>query len=219
MTAPPCCRRETRSPTVPWTRRRGGISSSAVFDEWVHRDVGKMFVNYFEAAAASWAGVGAAMCITDETCGNALALEHNGDLYTCDHFVEPDYLLGNIMETPMRELVASEKKRRFGDDKRDSLPRYCRECEVLFACRGECPKNRFALTPDGEPGLNYLCAGYKAWLGYIDPVMRTLADLLSSGRYADEIMGILREQETARAQGLRGRRPQRSLPMRQRQEV
>jgi serine-type anaerobic sulfatase-maturating enzyme len=169
----------------------------AIFDEWVRRDVGRMFVNFFEAAAASWAGVGAAMCIFDETCGNALALEHNGDLYACDHFVEPAYLLGNIMETPMRELVASEAMQRFGDGKNDTLPRYCRECGVLFACRGECPKNRFILTPDGEPGLNYLCAGYKAWFEHIDPFMRTLTDLLRSGRYADEIMGILREREAA----------------------
>jgi uncharacterized protein len=142
------------------------------------------------------------MCIFDETCGNALALEHNGDLYTCDHFVEPAYLLGNIMETPMPELVASEKMRRFGEDKRDKLPRWCRECEVLFACRGECPKNRFTLTPHGEPGLNYLCAGYKAFFAYIDPVMRIMTDLLKSGRYADEIMGILAEQEEVEQKAL-----------------
>jgi uncharacterized protein len=161
----------------------------AVFDEWVRRDVGAMFVNYFEAAAASWVGAGAAMCITGETCGNALALEHNGDLYTCDHFVEPDHLLGNIMEVPMAELVASDKMRRFGEDKRDTLPRYCRECEVLFACRGECPKNRFSPAPNGETGLNYLCEGYKAFFTHIDSTMRIMADLLKRGRYADEIMG------------------------------
>jgi len=175
---------------------------NSVFDEWVRRDVGTMFVNFFEAAAASWAGVGAAMCIFDETCGNALALEHNGDLYTCDHFVEPAYLLGNIMETPMPELVASEKMQRFGEDKRDKLPRWCRECEVLFACRGECPKNRFTHTPDGEPGLNYLCAGYKAFFAYIGPTMRMITDLLKNGRYADEIMGILAEQEAAEQKAL-----------------
>jgi uncharacterized protein len=167
----------------------------AIFDEWVRRDVAKMFVNYFEAAAAAWVGAGAAMCIFDETCGNALALEHNGDLYTCDHFVEPDYLLGNITETPMLELVASERMRRFGQDKRDMLPRYCRECEVLFACQGECPKNRFALAPDGEAGLNYLCGGYKAFFTHIDAAMRIMADLLKKGRYADEIMGILNERD------------------------
>ncbi len=169
----------------------------SVFDEWVRRDVGAMFVNYFEAAAASWTGAGAAMCITDETCGDALALEHNGDLYTCDHFVEPDYLLGNIMETPMLELVTSEKLRHFGKDKRDKLPRFCRECEVLFACRGECPKNRFASAPDGEEGLNYLCEGNKAFFTHIDPVMRKIAGLLKGGRYADEIMGILAEEEAS----------------------
>jgi len=169
----------------------------AIFDEWVRRDVGSMFVNIFEAAAASWVGAGAAMCIFDETCGSSIALEHNGDLYTCDHFVEPDYLLGNIMETPMLELVASEKMCRFGEDKRDTLPRYCRDCELLFACRGECPKNRFARTPDGEAGLNYLCPGYKSFFTHIDPVMRTMAGLLKSGHYADEIMCILEERENA----------------------
>jgi len=169
----------------------------AIFDEWIRRDVGAVFVNIFEAAAASWVGAGAAMCIFDETCGNALALEHNGDLYTCDHFVEPDYLLGNIMETPLLELVASHRMRRFGEDKRDTLPRCCRDCEVLFACRGECPKNRFTRAPDGEMGLNYLCPGYKSFFTHIDPVMRTMADLLKGGRFADEIMGILEEQENA----------------------
>ncbi|MBN2027692.1 MAG: anaerobic sulfatase maturase [Actinobacteria bacterium] len=167
----------------------------AIFDEWIRRDVGAMFVNIFEAAVASWVGVGAAMCIFDATCGSSIALEHNGDLYTCDHFVEPDYLLGNIMQTPMLELVASEKMRRFGEDKRDMLPRYCRDCEMLFACRGECPKNRFARAPDGEMGLNYLCPGYKSFFTHIDPDMRTIADLLRKGRFADDIMGILEEQE------------------------
>jgi len=169
----------------------------AVFDEWVRRDVGKMFVNYFEAAAASWTGAGTAMCITDETCGRALALEHNGDLYACDHFVEPDYLLGNIMETPMFELVSSDVLRRFGEDKRDSLPLCCRECEVLFACRGECPKNRFLRTPGGEEGLNYLCRGYKAFFTHAGPVMRVMADLLRKGRYADEIMDIVKARDDA----------------------
>ena len=164
----------------------------AVFDEWVTRDVGTVFVQMFDAALASWLGLPASMCIFAETCGNALALEHNGDLYSCDHFVEPDHLLGNIMETHMVELVASPQQRAFGDVKRDTLPRYCLECDVRFACHGECPKNRFTLTPDGDPGLNYLCAGYQAFFTHVDGPVRLMADLLRRGSYADEVMGILR---------------------------
>jgi uncharacterized protein len=137
------------------------------------------------------------LCIFNETCGQALALEHNGDLYSCDHFVEPKYLLGNIQQEHLIELVASEQQRAFGAAKRDSLPRYCRECEVRFACHGECPRNRFINTPDGEPGLNYLCAGYKAFFNHIDKPMRLMADLLRRGRYADEVMQILAAEEKA----------------------
>jgi uncharacterized protein len=164
---------------------------NAVFDEWVRRDVGKVYVQMFDAALASWVGVPASMCIFSETCGSAVALEHNGDLYSCDHFVEPKHLLGNIRQTHMLTLVTSEQQRRFGLAKRDTLPRYCRECTVRFACHGECPKNRFATTPDGEPGLNYLCAGYKAFFTHIDRPMRLMADLLRKGRYADEVRALL----------------------------
>lgn len=162
----------------------------AVFDEWVRRDVGKVFVQMFDVALASWLGIHS-LCIFAPTCGNALALEHNGDLYSCDHFVEPAYLLGNISETHLIELVASEQQRQFGQDKQDRLPRYCRECEVRFACNGGCPKDRFIHTPQGEPGLNYLCAGYKAFFNHIDRPMQIMADLLRQGRYADEIMPML----------------------------
>jgi uncharacterized protein len=148
----------------------------AIFDEWVRRDVGKVFVQTFDVALGSWLGQ------------RALALEHNGDLSSCDHYVEPGYLLENILQTPMAELVASEKQRAFGLEKLTSLPKYCRECEVRFACHGECPRNRFITTPDGEPGLNYLCAGYKLFFNHIDPAMKTMASLLRKGRFADEIM-------------------------------
>ncbi len=158
-----------------------------IFDEWVRRDVGRIYVTTFDIALGSWLGQHNA-CIVSPTCGNALVLEHNGDVYSCDHFVEPDYRLGNIRETTLQALVASEKQRRFGQDKYDSLPKHCRECPVLFACYGECPRNRFIRTPDGEQGLNYLCAGYKAFFTHIDPAMKTMANLLSQGRYADEIM-------------------------------
>lgn len=159
----------------------------AIFDEWLKRDVGKVFVQSFDVALGSWLGQHN-LCIFSPTCGNALALEHNGDVYSCDHFVEPDYLLGNIRNTHMLELVASEKQRKFGQHKFDSLPKYCSDCEVLFACYGECPRNRFITTPDGEPGLNYLCAGYKQFFNHIDAPMKTMARLVREGRYADEIM-------------------------------
>ncbi len=160
---------------------------SAIFDEWVSHDVGKVFVQTFDVALGSWLGQHN-LCIFSPTCGNALALEHNGDMYSCDHFVEPDYLLGNIKQTHMTELAASDRQRKFGQDKLDTLPRYCRNCEVLFACYGECPRNRFITTPDGEPGLNYLCAGYKQFFKHIDKPMQAMAGLLRQGRYADEIM-------------------------------
>ena len=159
-----------------------------IFDEWVRRDVGTVFVQMFDAALASWLGLVNPMCIFNEKCGAALALEHNGDLYSCDHFVEPKHLLGNIEKRRMLDLLTSDQQRAFGDAKLDTLPQYCRSCDVRFACHGECPRNRFTTTPDGEGGLNYLCAGYKAFFRHIDPAMKTMADLLRRGRYADEVM-------------------------------
>ena len=165
----------------------------AIFDEWIKRDVGAVYVQMFDAALASWLGAPASMCIFSETCGSALALEHNGDVYSCDHFVEPKHLLGNIQQVHMLQLVTSEQQRTFGLVKRDTLPKYCRGCSVRFACHGECPKNRFISTPDGEPGLNYLCAGYKAFFTHIDRAMHLMAELLRHGRYADEAMAMLAE--------------------------
>jgi uncharacterized protein len=168
----------------------------SIFDEWVRRDVGQVYVQMFDVALGAWIGQPGAVCVFAPTCGSALALEHNGDLYSCDHFVEPDYFLGNIKDTSMIELVASDQQRKFGQDKLDTLPRYCRECEVRFACHGGCPKNRFIETPDGEPGLNYLCAGYKAFFYHIDRPMRIMADLLRRDRAPAEVMHILTAQET-----------------------
>ena len=159
----------------------------AIFDEWVKRDVGKVYVTTFDVALGSWMGQHSA-CITSPTCGNALVLEHNGDVYSCDHYVEPDHLLGNVRRSPLKTLVASEKQRRFGQAKYDTLPEYCRQCPVLFACYGECPRNRFITSPTGEAGLNYLCEGYKAFFVHIDQPMKTMASLLRRGHYADEIM-------------------------------
>jgi uncharacterized protein len=170
---------------------RFGSFLIGIFDEWVKRDVGNTFVLNFDGALAGWLDMAGTVCIFGPTCGLGLALEHNGDLYSCDHFVEPDFYLGNIMKTPMIELVASEKQRRFGQDKKDTLPRSCRECRFLRVCHGECPKNRFVETPDGEPGLNYLCAGYKAFFEHADKPMRIMADLLRQNRPASEVMTIL----------------------------
>jgi uncharacterized protein len=177
------------------TAEQWGRFLISIFDEWVRHDVGTIFVQMFDAALASWYGEPPGLCIFSETCGNALALEHNGDLYSCDHFVEPKYLLGNIKQKHMIELVASDQQRQFGRQKRDSLPRYCRECEVRFACHGECPKNRFIETPDGEPGLNYLCAGYKAFFLHVDKPMRIMSELLRHDRAPAEVMLVLAAEE------------------------
>jgi uncharacterized protein len=168
-----------------------------IFDEWVKTDVGKTFVLNFDGALAGWLGMAGTVCIFGPTCGLGMALEHNGDLYSCDHFVEPNYYLGNILKTPMIELVTSERQRKFGQDKKETLPRYCRECEVLSICHGECPKNRFIQTPEGEAGLNYLCEGYKAFFKHADKPMRIMAELLRRGRNADEVMKILETVEKA----------------------
>ncbi len=158
-----------------------------VFDEWVKRDVGEVFVQMFDVALANWHGEPPGLCIFSETCGLALALEHNGDMYSCDHYVEPDHLLGNILETPMAEMVASPRQVAFGQAKRDTLPQYCLDCDVRFACHGGCPRNRFTKTPDGEDGLNYLCPSYKAFFGHVDPAMRLMSRLLNQGRAPSEI--------------------------------
>jgi uncharacterized protein len=164
--------------------------------------VGQVFVRTFDAALANWAGAGPGVCVFAETCGQALALEHNGDLYACDHFVEPAYRLGNILETPLIDLVVSEPQRRFGLAKRDTLPAYCRTCEVRVACHGGCPRNRFRKTPAGEPGLNYLCAGYKRFFRHVERPMRIMAGLLRQGRAPAEIMRWARAQDLRQGQPL-----------------
>jgi uncharacterized protein len=167
-----------------------------IFDEWVHNDVGKMFIQTFEAAVRNWMGLASSgMCVFEETCGLGLALEHNGDLYSCDHFVEPDFFLGNIKEEHMIQLVSSDQQIQFGLDKRDSLPQYCLDCDVRFACHGECPKNRFIKTPDGENGLNYLCAGYKGFFHRINEPLKILTLLMRSGKPASDVMAILDNEE------------------------
>jgi uncharacterized protein len=165
----------------------------SIFDDWVKRDVGKVYVQIFDVALAAWSGAHPGICAFSPTCGTALAMEHNGDMYSCDHFVEPKYLLGNICEKEMALLAGSKKQRRFGLDKHDTLPGYCRRCEVLFACNGECPKNRFIKTPDGQAGLNYLCEGYRSFFRHIDGAMRFMAHELRQGRAPANIMNYMKD--------------------------
>ena len=162
-----------------------------VFEEWARHDVGDVFVQEFDTALAHWLGMDqAGMCVHARTCGSALALEHNGDVYSCDHFVEDDYLLGNIAEgRTLLELATSGQQTAFGNAKLDTLPEYCRRCDVRFACNGGCPKDRFLTTPDGEPGLHYLCAGYQRFFRHVDEPMRIMADLLRRGEDATGVMG------------------------------
>jgi uncharacterized protein len=169
-----------------------------VFEEWVRRDVGQVYVQMLDVALANWVEEPPSLCIHSETCGLALALEHTGDLYSCDHFVEPKFKLGNIMEEHMLELVASPQQRQFGLDKRATLPQYCLECDVRFACHGGCPKDRFIRTPSGEPGLNYLCAGYKAFFHHVDRPMKIMGSLLARGRAPSEIVQLYAAEDAQR---------------------
>jgi len=137
------------------------------------------------------------LCVFRETCGSALAIEHNGDLYSCDHYVYPENKLGNIIESPLGSLITSNRQKQFGQAKRVTSPRYCRECDYRFACNGECPKHRFLRTPDGEEGLNYLCQGYKSFFKHIDPYMRFMADELCRERPPANVMEWVRQRELA----------------------
>ena len=159
-----------------------------IFDEWVRNDVGKYFVQIMDATLANWTGERPGLCVFTETCGDAMVMEHNGDLYCCDHFVYPEYFLGNIMKTPLTEMVSKDKQKQFGKDKRDKLPRYCFECEYRFACNGECPKHRFAITPDGQEGLNYLCPAYKMFFSHVHPYMQFMSDELKAKRAPANVM-------------------------------
>ncbi len=171
---------------------------SAIFDEWVQKDVGRIFVQIFDIALEAWLGYNPSLCIFNETCGSALALEHNGDLYSCDHYVEPEYLVGNINQQTMKELIESDFQIKFGNDKKDTLPQYCLDCEVKFMCNGGCPKNRFIKTPDGEDGLNYLCEGYRHFFNHIDQPMKLMAAALERGQPAASIMPIMSQTKAGK---------------------
>jgi len=165
-----------------------------VFDEWIRHDVGRVFVRDFDQALGAWTGVGASLCVYTKHCGRATAIEHNGDLYSCDHFVDPAHKLGNIHETPIRELANSPRQEQFGLDKEAGLPEVCRRCRYLFFCNGACPKDRFVHAADGQPGLNYLCEGYKMFCEHVDPHMKAMAEELAAGRPAANVMHRLRAE-------------------------
>lgn len=153
-----------------------------VFDEWYAHDIGEIFVQTFEATLANWAGVTPGVCSLSDWCGHAAVMEHNGDIYCCDHFVFPEYYLGNIRNRGIIDMMDSERQRVFADMKTKGLPAQCRRCQWQFACHGECPRNRFAKTRDGEPGLNYLCEGYQRYFEHVAPFMEQLKAKFCDGQ-------------------------------------
>lgn len=165
---------------------------STIFDEWVSKDVGKIFVQIFDISLEAWFGYNPSLCVFSETCGGAMAIEHNGDLYSCDHYVYPENKLGNIMTDNLEKMVDSEKQRKFGLDKKLNLPDFCNKCNFLFACNGECPKHRFIKSPNNEDGLNYLCSGYKYFFDHISPYMNFMVNELLNKRAPANIMDFLR---------------------------
>jgi uncharacterized protein len=165
----------------------------SVFDEWVRQDVGRTFVQIFDVALEAWVGMEPNLCVFAKNCGTAMVLEHNGDIYSCDHFVYPDDRLGNLLNEELAAIATSPKQKRFGQVKSDTLSRKCLQCHVRFVCNGECPKHRFARTELGETGLNYLCAAYRLFFQYIDPYMRYMAGRLHQGKAPADIMSHLRD--------------------------
>lgn len=158
-----------------------------IFDEWVRKDVGDYFVVTFDCVLANWMGVPPAVCVYAETCGHAGVVEYNGDVYSCDHYVFPEYKLGNIRDKGLLSLMHSPFQQQFGQNKKDKLPSYCRKCEYLDLCTGECPKNRIIRTPDGEPGLNYLCVGFKKFYKHVESYMDFMANEIRNGRAASNV--------------------------------
>ncbi len=178
------------------TAEQWGNFLCAIFDEWVRNDVGDYFVQIFDSTLANWAGIAPGVCSLAGTCGHAGALEFNGDVYSCDHFVFPQYKLGNIFSQSLFEMMNSPRQLEFGRNKRNTLPRQCRECDYLFACHGECPKNRFINTADGEPGLNYLCAGYHKFFEHVAPYMDFMKRELDMERPPANVMQWIKDNKT-----------------------
>ena len=169
-----------------------------VFEEWVRHDIGAVYVQLFDTALANWYGEPGGMCVHTETCGLQLALEHNGDLYPCDHFVEPGFLLGNIEKEPLLGLVCSPQQQKFGRDKLDTLTQYCLDCDVRFACHGGCPKDRFATSPSGEPGQHHLCPSYKTFFHHVSRPMGLMTELLRANRAPSELMEAIAAEDAKR---------------------
>ena len=184
---------EDGSQIAPWSVSAEGFGRFLcdIFDYWVRHDVGSVFINQFDSTLAMWCGEQPGTCTFAQTCGGNSVIEHNGDLYPCDHFVYEDYRIGNVLETDLRTLMASEKQIRFGIDKRNGLPKKCVTCRWYFACHGECPKHRFNRTDSGEPGLNALCDGYSMFFSHVAPYMERMKQLLSEGRPPADIMSEL----------------------------
>ena len=185
---------DTEAELAPFsiTAEEWGAFLCAVFDEWIRGDVGEVFVETFDATLACWMGVTPGICVYARECGHAAVLEANGDVYSCDHYVFPAYRLGNIRSQSLHMLLNSERQFAFALAKHTSLPRQCRECEWLFACNGECPRLRFAVTADGEAGLNYLCEGYRRYFQHVAPAMDFMKKELLAGRPASNVMQFWR---------------------------
>ncbi len=188
LLAAPCDGAEAVLTDFSVSPEQWGTFLCALFDEWVQHDVGTMFVQLFDATLANRVGVMPGVCTLAETCGHAGVMEFNGDVYSCDHFVFPEYKLGNIRTQTLTEMMYSERQLAFGQAKKTALPRQCRECDVLNLCHGECPKNRFAHTADGEPGLNYLCEGYRKFFRHVQPYMDFMAAELAAERPPANVM-------------------------------
>ena len=174
------------------TPEQWGSFLCAIFDEWVRNDVGKRFVEIFDCTLANWMGVLPGICAYSKNCGHAGVMEHNGDVYSCDHFVFPEYKLGNIRDHTLIEMLYGDKQHAFSRLKHTSLPRQCKECDMEFACHGECPKNRFEKDKYGEPGLNYLCKGYYQYYSHVAPYMDFMKRELQAQRPPANIMEALK---------------------------